>query len=187
MVDEKSRYVNRVADALFDTMLRHASSTGSVPPMTFILYENGLPWQTVVMPSNLAFVLNSGPAKDHLFGWWRTQCQKPSVDALAIGSEAWMFDQNEKAEELMHTDPEGFQKLLDHGFNHLLALGLGTRHAAFMVTAQTRDLVVIAQRRFERKDGQIVWTAPAERDEFPQANFGGRQKMWGDLSPENLR
>lgn len=179
MVDTKtSQYVNSVADAMFEAL---------VLPMTFMIYEHGQLFSTVHLPHEQGHILANGVAKAHLFGWWREQCKNPDVDALAVGCGAWMFEQNAKAEELLHADPEGFRKLVDHGFNHMLALGLGTRHEAFMVTAQTRDLVVIAQRRFERRDGQIVFTAPAIRDEFPQANFAGRQKMWGDLSPENLR
>ena len=55
-----------------------------------------------------------------------------------------------------------------------------------MVSAQNAEQVIITHQSFKRLPGAIA-LVEAEEHVLPQAQFGGRQKMYGDLRAENLR
>lgn len=87
----------------------------------------------------------------------------------------------------MRDHSQQFHNMIDHGFTKLIAAGYGAVAEAFHVTAQTREKVLVISRKFHRADGKIEWLGDAAAPrEIPQDKFQGRQKMWGDLSPENL-
>ena len=54
------------------------------------------------------------------------------------------------------------------------------------VTVQTRRSVLVINQFFRRGKGEEIEMEEREEFEEPQDGFRGRQKMWGDLSPENL-
>lgn len=172
------------AQNLFDTMVA-AVNMGITPPMTFALRKNGVV-EIETLPDKLGPLLSNGSAKDTLFAWWRKRCADPAVEAFACGSETWGFAQNEAGAKFEKEKPSTYRAMIDHGFTILSAAGYGEVSEGFHLVAQTRESVIIMTRQFRRIEGQIQWTDEAFVGEFDQDHFRGRQKMWGDLRPENL-
>ncbi len=169
---------------LFDTMI-NSVNMGLNPPMTFAISRNGKT-EIETLPDQAGSFLSNGRFKDQMFAFWRGKCADPAVEAFACGSEQWGFAANESGARLVRDDPKKYKSLIDHGFTKLVAGGYGEVHETFSVVAQTRTKVVLMNRRFHRVGARIEWLGDPVVEETTQDLFGGRQKMWGDLRPENL-
>lgn len=63
-----------------------------------------------------------------------------------------------------------------------------TRAQVILCNAQSADDVILLRLEFSRDERlQLVTFAALEEERLKQAQFGGRQKMYGDLRPEDLR
>lgn len=154
--------------------------------MTFAIRENG---QTHIetLSDQVGHLANIPAAKVKIFEFWRCRCAAPAVDAFACGSEGWGFEANEIGEAYRRDHPKEYMKLNTQGYVGLLEFGMGTRFELFGVTAQTRERVLLMSRRFVMEGNAVKWINEPEIHEYSQDSFRGRQKMWGDLRPENLR
>lgn len=153
--------------------------------MTFAIFVRGeIVFETLA--DKYGDLLSSGEAKDHLFQFWRDRCADPAVEAFACGSEAWGYQENEIGEKFRKSNPRAHRSMIDSGFVTLISFGHGERCEMFTVAAQDRERAVLMHRTFVRTDGVITWTGEPVTREIPQSDFKGRQKMWGDLRPENL-
>lgn len=181
----ESTDLREFAESLFNAMIGSANM-GITPPITFAVRENGQ-IHIETLSEKAAVLANIPAAKDEIFWFWRRHCASPSVDAFACGSESWGFQDNDIGAAYRRDHPKEHTKLCTQGFAPLLELGMGTRFELFGVVAQTRDRVLLMNRRFVKTGNGVIWTGEAEIHDTHQDKFKGRQKMWGDLRPENLR
>ena len=137
------------------------------------------------LPEGAAYLLDIGEAKDKLFGGVRAIVHRPGsdVDAVFFATDMWMARATplgmKNAKELRGN------KHVDRGFEKLVKMGWMERCECLMVTAQTEQEVLILRAVYKRNGARMEFEEP-EEFVFPQAGFSGRQKMWGDLRPENL-
>lgn len=161
--------IREFADSIFNAMIASANM-GITPPMTFAVREKG---QVRIegLPEQAGRLLSIGAAKDEIFRFWRHRCANPAVDAFACGSEAWGYEENKVGVAYRLKNPTAHRKLIDHGFVTLLRFGHGTRYEMFGATAQTRERVLLMNRRFVRKEGVITWTHEPEIHDILQSEF----------------
>jgi hypothetical protein len=79
-----------------------------------------------------------------------------------------------------------WRELHDFGFVKLTQRGWVTRSEAFVVVAQNASEALIITQKYQRLGSGMIQLLDSRRDWFEQSKFGGRQKMFGDLSFENL-
>ena len=133
----------------------------------------------------VAFMLNSGELKDVLFEAIRRTAQQRGATAVIIGTEAWMGKSTEAARDVPREEIERLGR--EHKFETLVQMGMVERVEAIIATAQDKDSCVFVTQPFRRDaDGNVYSYGDVEVNEVPQEQFEGRQKMFGDLSPEKL-
>ena len=134
--------------------------------------------------AKLAPMLSDGDAKTRLFGTVRQYAQRTGAVSVVFGTEAWVGKSTPKALALSE---EEFKGLVDTGFEKLMSMGLVEREEAVVATAQDADAVVVATQTFRRLgNGEPYSYGEVDVKDFPQSDFRGRQKMFGDLREENL-
>jgi hypothetical protein len=90
-------------------------------------------------------------------------------------------------EEGVKAGAEAWNRHVDTGFAKLVKMGWAIQHQLLNVTAQSKDHVLLMQQGYQRKgSGLVQWVGEAHSQVIPQDEFGGRQKMFGDLREENL-
>ena len=156
---------------------------GDVLPMMY-LHKKG-DWNPVpLVPAGLADLMNSGKAKDVIFGLVRDIVRNQGIDAVIFATDTWNGETTE--EGMKHYDTPEWKELHGFGFEKLVQRGWVKRSECFTVTAQNADDVLLIQQKYQRLDSGMVQLLNAERHWFDQPKFGGRLKMFGDLRWENL-
>lgn len=127
--------------------------------------------------------MESGDAKELLFGFIRYLARQQKADAVVIGTDSWLALPTPLGELNM----EHYSDEIDKGFARLLSLGWVTRAEALQVVVQDEHHCVLASAIYRRRqDGEIDSVDEARINVFPQHDYAGRTKMFGDTSPHNL-
>ena len=138
-------------------------------------------WMRFPLPGQL---LDSGDAKRVYFGIVRDIVQDTGADGVIFGTDIWGARVTEEGRK--HGERE-FSRHVDRGFEWLVKKGWAVRTMLINVTAQSKNDVLLMQHEYQRTGGgQVQWLHDTETHSFPQDEFRGRQKMFGDLSEENL-
>ena len=152
-------------------------------PLTILIHKsNG--WIVLPFPKDLEFLMNDGKAKDRIFGAVRLMVQKYAADGVIFATDVWRPETT--AEGMKHYDTPEWKELHDTGFVKLLQRGWVKRTEAFCVTAQSSTDALIITQNYQRIGSGMIQLLDCKRHWFAQSDFGGRQKMFGDLSWENL-
>ena len=151
--------------------------------LTILIHLKGQ-WVRLPLPDGVESLMNSGQAKDHIFGAVRATVQQAGADGVVIGSDTWCSTTTPEGEKHYNT-PE-WRELHDFGFVRLMQRGWVTRCEAFTVVAQNRDDALIIQQKYQRRGSGMIQLLDCKRDWFDQSKFAGRQKMFGDLNWKNL-
>lgn len=138
------------------------------------------------IPEEFGDLMNIGKAKDAIFSHMRQYAQEKEAMGCIFVSEAWMSRATEKGRKLSMKEIMRLHQEL--GGEELAKRGLMERVEALVITAQSAESVLTLTQPFERDQRlKIVTFGPLIVQEVPQAQFAGRQKMFGDLSPENIQ
>lgn len=152
-------------------------------PITIMLHA-GFGWHRFPFPKEFEFLMNSGKAKDRIFETVRQFVRDAAADAVIFMTDTWRAETTEEGAK--HYDTPEWRELHDTGFVKLVQRGWVKRCEAFCLTAQTPDAVFIVQQKYQRLPSGVIQLLDSKREWLDQANFGGRQKMFGDLRWENL-
>jgi hypothetical protein len=166
---------------------RQLEATGSVDVRVAVQVDGNVKWLPI--PERIKEGMNSGAFKDAFFGAIREYAQVVNATAVILVSDARRGEPTEKQFQMAKENPQELERLVrTTSPESLRKQGLLTWRECVVVTAQTADEVMVtyhAYNRFQRAR-RITW---GERDSWrsKQDEFKGRQKMFGDLSPENLK
>jgi len=153
---------------------------GNFPAM-FLVHHPREGWQNSQLPAGSQHLMNSGDAKREIFGFFRTLIRERGCDGAIFASDTWQMKLTTEGEK--HLDE--YQQHVDSGFAKLVQMGWAMREEALTISAQNKDDALLIVQPYRRLTSGIQLLA-GRREWFPQANFGGRQKMFGDLRAENL-
>jgi len=138
-------------------------------------------WTRFPFPGPL---LDSGDAKRVLFQIIRDIVHDTGADGVIFGTDMWGASATK--EGIKHGENE-WNRQVDTGFAKLVKMGWAMRHQLINVTAQTEGDVVLMQHGYQiTGGGRVRWLGETHTGVIPQSEFGGRQKMFGDLRAENL-
>jgi hypothetical protein len=170
--------------ALALRMMRHGLETGGAVPVIVLREADGKMTQ-LPFPKELAPLMNSGAAKDLIFGAVRKVVGRNGVTAVLFATDGWLGIATEAGLAL---PPEELLRLgRESKFETAVELGFVKRVEAIMITIQTAEWVRHLRQIYEREGELIRYVGEPECFDVPQENFAGRQKMFGDLKAENLR
>jgi hypothetical protein len=141
-------------------------------------------WKVLKIEGNLGRFLNDGNAKRVFFDAIRYANKRAHADACIIATDSWYAKATPEGEK--HIPTGEYRREIDAGFAKLLELGWATRQEAIQITAQTEADVLLITQAYQRLDGGKIQMLKAETRWFPQADFAGRLKMFGDLRKETL-
>jgi len=136
------------------------------------------------VPEKYGPILNSDQTKTILFSFIREQVKANDYRAVVITAEAWMSMSTKKGAALGSKEFEAlYRKLKSDGME---AAGYSTRGECVVANIQTPEQTMILTQRFERIGKLINWCEISVMQR-PADEVRGRQKMFGDLRPENVR
>lgn len=159
--------------------------TGRITPVVVIQQKDGQ-FERAEMDKEHASMFDSDLAKRTLFEFLRDYIRKREAAGFLFACEAWMTRTTKKGGKLK--SDEFLRLYKTEGAEELVKRGLAERQEVVIVTAQSPEFVLILQVPFERDERlRLVTFGPLDQQEFPQTQFAGRQKMFGDLREENLR
>lgn len=150
----------------------------------FLLHYPAKGWRNYPMPRDTRQLLNDGHAKDVIFGFFRDAVREQGCDGVIFATEMWQGRATPEGAQYINT-PE-WRANVDRGFVKLLELGWIERCESITITAQNADDVLLINQNFRRLASGVIEFLESDRYWTTQAGFGGRQKMFGDLRPENL-
>lgn len=152
-------------------------------PITILIHKS-TGWLRLPLPDELAPLMNDGKAKDVIFSAVRVVVQKSAADGVIFATDTWRAETTPEGQK--HYDTPEWRELHDFGFVKLLQRGWVKRTEAFVVTAQSATDVLIISQTYQRLGSGMIQLLDSKRAWFDQSAFNGRQKMFGDLSWENL-
>jgi hypothetical protein len=137
-------------------------------------------WSRFPLPGQL---LDSGDAKQMYFQMVRDIVADTGADGVIFGTDT--FGAKMTAEGEKHGKDE-WNRHVDQGFAKLVKMGWAVRMMAIHITAQSLADVVWMVQEYQRTGRATQWLHDAHTTVMAQEEFGGRQKMFGDLREENL-
>jgi len=138
-------------------------------------------WSRFPFPGPL---LDSGDAKRVLFGIIRDIVQDSGADGVLFGTDMWGAQATDAG---VKAGADAWNRHVDTGFAKLVKMGWAIQVQLLNVTVQSKTDVLMMQHAYQRKgSGLVQWIGEAHSQVIPQDEFGGRQKMFGDLREENL-
>jgi hypothetical protein len=160
---------------------RELELKGNVHPIFAVQDASGEVQTFPITDSKLADVLNDvGAAKDQLLRFFRVLIARQHAIGFIACTEAWFAASTKKGTEMDRAEFDRITK--EPGFETALARGLVTRSECISVTIQTETEVTLLQQPFERFPKlQLISFGTLRQFSVPQAEFDGRQKMYGDL------
>jgi len=155
---------------------------GDLPPIFILRTKNGQLHRLPMSPE-LAQLMDNGDAKDMIFGSIRRMVQESKCTASVFITDGWVYPPTDKKKKLS-TDEQN--ALLDYnGTAWMHENGYLWKVEMLVCTVQTAERALIRRVAYERTPYGVN-LSPPEDWEMPIDDFGGRQKMFGDLSEENL-
>lgn len=137
-------------------------------------------WSRFPFPGQL---LDSGDAKRILFQLIRDVLHDTGADGVLFGTDIWAIALTEEGSK----HQKEVNRHIDTGFAKLVRMGWAVRTMAIHITAQSPTDVVLMNHEYQRTSGGAAqWLHETHTEVMPQAEFGGRQKMWGVLTAETL-
>ena len=107
-----------------------------------------------------------------------------AADGVIFATDTWVGETTPEGQK--HYDTPEWKELHDFGFVKLVQRGWVKRSEAFTITAQSATDVLLVQQKYQRLGSGMIQLLDGKRRWINQSDFGGRQKMFGDLSWENL-
>jgi hypothetical protein len=151
-------------------------------PVFLVHFEED--WKHFPMPPETMHILNVPESKDVLFGFFRMLVQAKKADGVLFATDTW--DGEVTPEGRPHYGKPEWRENNTQGMAKLIELGWIKRYEAIVVTAQSATDVLIIIQRYEPRGG-LIHMAQSKRMWTTQEQFFGRQKMFGQLFPENIR
>jgi hypothetical protein len=178
--DDLKKLAGRALEIAHDDLL----NKGAVCP-TFITRGPDGGFEVMRFEDRAAQLFNDGSAKDLLFDAMRELVKERGLTAVIFVNEAWVGKQTAKGRAI--GQKEFNRRTRERGFETALRDGLVERWEAIMITIQTPAGVLIVQQPFTRDyAAKTVDFGERIESEAAPGEFRGRQKMYGDLSEENL-
>lgn len=163
---------------------RVLTATGQVPPLLLFREADGR-LSRYEVPESCAAIMDDGHAKDLFFGALRDIVRELKLQAVVIATDGWLGRSTVKAQALPHE--EFLKATCERGFAAAVAEGLVERSAAIIVSVQTPERAMMVNQLYKRNDEQQeIQYLEVSLMEMPIDHLRGRQKMYGDLRPENL-
>lgn len=163
---------------------RELEQRGAITP-AFIVHEKDGTFRKFEMPGKFAELMNSGPAKGAIFGHLRQYIQEHEADGCIFVTDTWMTIANLKAHNLSREEFERIYR--ERGAEELVKRGVAERIEALCITIQSADFVWTLTQPYGRDERlKLITFGSLDEKKSPQTQFSGRQKMFGDLRPENL-
>lgn len=153
---------------------RELERTQNLRPVFRAYYENARHYD-FQMPEGTEHIMNHGRAKEVLFDFLRKHTTKTNVLAWVFVTDIFYA---QSTPEGVKAGFEEMRKHQDRGFETLKRLGWVTVEESLLITAQNADEVILYTQPYSRKP-EINWLGPAHEKCMAQADFGGRQKMFG--------
>jgi hypothetical protein len=148
-----------------------------------LLHTAARGWTPYPMPPGTECLLNDGESKDVIFDFFRHAVQQMRCDAVLFATDSWHGEATKEGEKYYET-PEWYENN-DSGFVKLQRLGWIKVTEAITITVQTESDVLFVSQAYQRL-GDCIQLLECKRQWGSQSEFGGRQKMFGDLREENL-
>lgn len=140
----------------------------------------------IVLPDPLGLIMNDGRHKTMVFDLMRDHIQEHHSVAAIFVSEASLGKATAKGlqharelEAMAREDNGKLDRLVENGFIEHVDVILVTIHTPETVTTIAQEFA----RDYRLK---LVTYGAVQTMDVPQANFRGRQKMFGDLREKNL-
>jgi hypothetical protein len=150
----------------------------------FMLRDNSGRIFRLPFPKEAGPLMNIPEAKDMLFEYIRMMVKRDGLTAVVFATEAWIWKITTKGDL---SEAEVHKLVREKGYQKLLEEGLAERSEAILITVQTAEAALIRQWEFfTNEDRTKITFGECGDKEIPQKNFVGRQKMFGDLSDENI-
>jgi hypothetical protein len=173
-----------LAEAALKVARDDLTGKGAVTPMFMVRTPEGT-LEIMRFDGKSGNLFNSGAAKDLLFDAMRQIVAEKGITAVVFATEAWIGKATEKG--LALGEKEFHRKTRERAFETAVSEGLVERREAIVVNVQTAEGVLMVQQFFVRDYTTESITYAERLDAEVGANdFFGRQKMYGDLRPENL-
>ena len=139
------------------------------------------------MPPGISAIMNDGGAKDLFYGVLREHVERTGATAVVVVNDAWVGVPTEKQERMGREEPAKLKAFAQGAsFNAFIEAGLATRSEALVVTVQNAREARVITHAYERTGSGIVWGQRTEHT-YPQGDFDGRLKMFGDPPGEVAR
>jgi hypothetical protein len=176
--------LKKLAETALEIAQEDLFNKGAVCP-TFITREPNGGFEVMRFEGVAGQLFNDGRAKDLFFGAMRELVKTRNLTAVIFVNEAWVGKLTAKGRAI--GQKEFNRRTRERGFETALRDGLVERWEAIMLTIQTPAGALIVQQAFTR-DYVAKSITLGERIESEAAvdEFRGRQKMYGNLSEENL-
>jgi hypothetical protein len=181
--DEKD--FETMTKTIFALMQAEITRKGNATPVILVRYPDGK-IERLPFPEKAGALMNFGEAKDVIFGAVRKLVRHAGLTAVAFGAESW-FGQTTEAGKAV-PEKEFNAATRERGFQTAVDKGWVTREQCFTVILQTETDMRTVTQVFERDDTAhaVYYIGDRQIMTTPQSHFKGRQKMYGDLSEENL-
>jgi hypothetical protein len=162
---------------------RELEQTGQITPLFLARYPDGS-IQKATLPGNMGVLMDSDAGKDLLFAGVRRIVRASGITAVATLVDAWLSRTTPKGLELMQRDRQEFDRQTNqHKCAEAVRNGLMERREAIVVTTQDAEHVVVTNQFYLRGPGTVTFDE-REHHEFPQAQFKGRMKFYGEPDAE---
>jgi len=174
--------LRKLADAAAKEIRRESRKTRS-PTAYFLAVHSAEYGARFRLPKDAAWMMNSGDGKVLLFSGFR---EMRDVAVWVFGSEVWLA---KRTPEGAKHSPKEHDAHMDSGFKTLQKMGWATVTEALVIVAQNVEEVVQVTQPFIRKpgSGDIQLCGPPEVQAMAQADFGGRIKMFGDVTEADVQ
>ena len=174
---EQTAALRELGRAPLEKAIAELRKTGSFQPCFWVQSPDGgmraFPFTDVV-----ADAMNDGEKKDVIFTLLRMITASVQATATVFLTDSWVGFSTDAGRKLTH---EQYKKL---SFQQAVDRGLATRNEAVAVCIQTPEYAMVRSQLYERfATERFVVLRQRMEFETSQAQFGGRQKMFGDLDP----
>ena len=176
-------HLRDIADTGLVIAKKDLERIGTVTPF-FVLYAGGESHQ-INIPERFTQLMNDGHAKDMIFGFLRQAVQKTEATAVVIVTDGWFGKPTAKA--MAMGEKEASEAMEGQSLDNAEEAGLVERLEALLITVQTPERCLTLAQAYERDHRrQKIKYLEVHILECDINHFAGRQKMFGDLRPENI-
>lgn len=159
---------------------RELSDKGGVTPFFLWRAADDAALHYYPIPAQHVEIMNSGAGKEALFAVVREWIRQYKPSVFAICTDAWRGRMTAKTKGM------ALGAVIQGGFHAAVERGMLTKEECLHVTVQTPRRAMTAFQSYQRIDKlKMILYGEYAIVEGDVDMLGGRQKMFGDLRPEN--